>query len=67
MPRPASASALDLRQGIQQTHAVNDRMNQFLLEHLDPRAWRVQLPGSKGRTIAAIFAHVHHSCEFRKF
>jgi hypothetical protein len=30
MPRPASASALDLRQGIQQTYAVNDRMNQLL-------------------------------------
>jgi hypothetical protein len=35
-------------------------MNQLLLEHLDPRAWRAQLPGSKVRTIAAIFAHVHN-------
>jgi uncharacterized damage-inducible protein DinB len=39
--------------------AVNDRMNQFVLEHLDTRAWRAQLPGAKGRTIAAIFSHVH--------
>ena len=60
MSRPASARAPDLRQGMQETHAVNDRMNQLLLEHLDPRAWRAQLPGSKGRTIAAIFAHVHN-------
>ncbi|MGA8269992.1 MAG: DinB family protein [Candidatus Sulfotelmatobacter sp.] len=67
MPRPASASAPEmcLRQGIQETHAVNDRINQLLLEHLDPRAWRAQLPGSngrgsKGRTIAAIFTHIHN-------
>lgn len=60
MPRPASASAPDLRQGMQEVYAVNDRMNQLVLEHLDPRAWRAQLPGSKGRTIAAIFAHVHN-------
>ena len=60
MPRPAPALPPDLRQGIQETFAVNDRINQLLLEHLDPRAWRAQLPGSKGRTIAAIFAHLHN-------
>ena len=56
----APAPAPDLRQGMQETYAVNERMNQLLLEHLDPRAWRAQPPGSKGRTIAAIFAHVHN-------
>lgn len=60
MPRPASASVPDLCQGMRAAYAVNDRMNQLLLEHLDPRAWRAQLPGSKERTIAAIFAHVHN-------
>jgi uncharacterized damage-inducible protein DinB len=60
MSRPATARARDLRQGIEETHAANDCMNQLLLEHLDPRAWRAQLPGSKGRTIAAIFCHVHN-------
>jgi uncharacterized damage-inducible protein DinB len=43
-----------------ESYAANERMNQLLLEHLEPRAWRAQLPGSKGRTIAAIFAHVHN-------
>ncbi len=43
-----------------ESYAVNERMNQIVLEHLDPAAWRAQLPGSKGRTIAAIFAHVHN-------
>jgi uncharacterized damage-inducible protein DinB len=43
-----------------EAYAVNECMNQLLIEHLDPHAWRAQLPGSKGRTIAAIFAHVHN-------
>ena len=60
MSRPASARAPDLRQSLQETHAVNHRMNQLVLDHLDPRAWRAQLPRGKGRTIAAIFAHMHN-------
>lgn len=43
-----------------ESYAVNERMNQIVLEHLDPAVWRAKLPGSKGRTIAAIFAHVHN-------
>jgi uncharacterized damage-inducible protein DinB len=43
-----------------ETYAVNERMNQLVLEYVDPRAWRAQLPGSKRRTIASIFAHVHN-------
>src|SRR5262249_30525959 len=34
--------------------------NQIVLEDLDPRAWRAKPPGGRGRTIAAIFAHVHN-------
>jgi uncharacterized damage-inducible protein DinB len=45
------------------TYAINDGMNQLLLSRLDPRAWRAKLPSAKrdGRTIAAIFAHLHNS------
>ena len=39
--------------------AANERMNQMLLEHLDPAAWRAK-PQGKVRTIAAIFTHVHN-------
>jgi uncharacterized damage-inducible protein DinB len=39
--------------------AANDRMNQVLIEHLEPAAWRGAPPG-KVRTIAAIFTHVHN-------
>ena len=50
----------DRCQALIETYAVNERMNQIVLEHLDPAAWRMKLPGSKGRTIAAIVAHVHN-------
>ena len=39
--------------------AVNDRMNQVLIEQLDPAAWRAKPPG-KVRSIAAIFTHMHN-------
>jgi uncharacterized damage-inducible protein DinB len=42
-----------------QIFAANDRINQILLEHLDPAAWRAKPPG-KARTIAAIFTHMHN-------
>lgn len=43
-----------------ESYAVNERMNQVVLENLDPAAWRAKLSRDKGRTIAAIFAHVHN-------
>ncbi len=60
MARLATPDAIDLRHALIETYAVNDRMNQILLERLDPGAWRAKPPGRKGRTIAAIFAHVHN-------
>lgn len=42
-----------------QIFAANDRMNQLLIEHLDPRAWKAKPPG-KTRPIAAIFTHMHN-------
>ena len=51
---------VDLCQVLVESYAVNERMNQIVLEHLDPAAWRAKLPGSNGRTIVAIFAHVHN-------
>ena len=42
-----------------QIFAANERMNQMLIEHLDPRAWKAKPPG-KTRPIAAIFTHMHN-------
>lgn len=39
--------------------AANDRMNQMVIEYLDPAAWRARPPGN-ARTIAAIFTHMHN-------
>lgn len=39
--------------------AANDRLNQILIEHLEPDAWRAKPPGNV-RPIAAIFTHMHN-------
>ena len=53
----------EIRDVLVETYAVNDAMNQLILAHLDPRAWRAHLPGGKantGRTIAGMFVHLHN-------
>jgi uncharacterized damage-inducible protein DinB len=42
-----------------QLFLINDRINQMLIEHLDPAAWRAK-PSGEVRTIAAILTHVHN-------
>src|SRR5271157_1988664 len=63
MPRRSDAALVEVRDVLLETYAVNDAMNQLLLAHLDPRAWRAEPPEAKGsgRTIAAIFAHLHNN------
>jgi len=39
---------------------TNDRINQYLLENLPTAAWRAEPPDGKGRTVAAIVAHMHN-------
>ena len=39
--------------------AASERINQILIDHLDPAAWKAKPPG-KVRTIAAIFTHMHN-------
>jgi uncharacterized damage-inducible protein DinB len=53
-------SGLDFRLALVESFAVNERMNQIVLECLDPAAWRGQVVGHKGRTIAAIVTHMHN-------
>ena len=69
MPGPSTAQTfpdalVQLRNVLLETYAVNDAMNQLLLRYLDPRAWRAKLPGQEGksgRSIAAIYAHLHNN------
>lgn len=53
-------TVLSLAQELVESYAINDRMNQLVLEHLDPAAWRAKVPGTRSRTIAALFCHVHN-------
>ncbi|HZR27650.1 MAG TPA: DinB family protein [Terriglobales bacterium] len=63
MPRQSYEALAEIRDVLLETYSLNDAMNQLLLAHLDPRAWRAEPPGAKrnGRTIAAIFAHLHNN------
>ena len=64
MLRRSSRPQSDIRDVLLEIYAANDSMNQLLLTHLDRRAWRAKLPGTsgrKGRTIAAIFTHLHNN------
>ena len=56
----APSSALDFRQGLLESFAVNERINQLILDHMDPRAWRAKPAGPNARTMAAIFTHMHN-------
>jgi len=60
MPRRKISLTPDFAEEASRSFLNNDQMNQLLLDHLAPQAWRAKLPGIKGRTIADIFCHVHH-------
>ncbi len=62
--RRSAAPNSDIRQVLVETFAASGRMNQLVLDHLDPRVWRAKPSGAghqQGRTIAAIFAHLHNN------
>ncbi len=57
---PTALPPIDLGAALVDAFLVNERMNQFLLEHLDAPVWTAPPPLVKdgtGRTIAAIVAH----------
>ncbi len=64
MARRTAQSESELREVLLETYSANDAMNQLLLAHIDPRAWRSS-PGQEnrweGRTIAGIFSHLHNN------
>lgn len=39
---------------------INNRINLYLLENLPAEAWTAKPPEGKGRTVAAIVAHMHN-------
>jgi uncharacterized damage-inducible protein DinB len=63
MSRQSKSAPAEVAFVLIKTYAINDPMNQLVFKHLDPRAWRAEPPGPKGegRSIAAIFAHLHNN------
>ena len=59
MPKAALA-AFSLPEALLTSFDTNDRINQYMLENLPAEAWRAETPDGKGRTIAAIVAHMHN-------
>ncbi len=55
-----SSPAPNLAEQMVEAYAVNDRMYQLILEHLDPRAWKALPAGKRTRSIADMVAHVHN-------
>ena len=60
MAKPAPKREFVLSKALLEAYAVNERMNQYLLENLPDEAWRAEPPDGKGRPIAAIAAHIHN-------
>ncbi len=59
MAKPAPADFL-LPESLLSAFDTNDRINQYMIENLPAEAWRAEPPDGKGRTIAAIVAHIHN-------
>lgn len=51
---------VDLGRALVEAFLTNERINQVLLDLLDPGIWRSQPPSSKRRNIATTFAHIHN-------
>jgi uncharacterized damage-inducible protein DinB len=50
----------DVKRSLLETFAINERVNQKLLESVSEAAWRAAPPSGKGRTIVGIASHIHN-------
>jgi uncharacterized damage-inducible protein DinB len=57
---PKAAPAFSLNEALLNAYETNDRINQYMIENLPAEAWRAETPDGKGRTIAALVAHMHN-------
>jgi hypothetical protein len=60
MKRVVSTPDEAFREALAEAYIVNDGMNQMVLEHLDPRAWRAKPQGAGARPIVAVVTHMHN-------
>lgn len=55
-----AAAPIDPARALVEAFLTNERINQVLLDLLEPRIWRLTPPCSKRRNIATTFAHIHN-------
>ena len=65
MPKPSAKSAAEpysanLPNALLNAFNTNNRINLYLIENLPAEAWNAKTPDGKGRTVAAIVAHMHN-------
>ncbi len=61
MPANAQpAKSFDVAGALLNSYATNDRINHYLVRNLAAEVWNMEPPEGKGRTISAIFAHMHN-------
>jgi uncharacterized damage-inducible protein DinB len=60
MASKQTAAPLDIADALLKAFATNDRINHYLLRAVPREAWNADPPAGKGRTIAAIAAHMHN-------
>jgi uncharacterized damage-inducible protein DinB len=54
------SKAFVLIDALLEMYAANNRITRYLIENLPGEAWRAEPPDRRGRTIAAIAAHIHN-------
>ena len=57
---PKTTAPPDPARALVEAFLTNERINQLLLDLLEPRIWRLVPPCSQRRTIATTFAHLHN-------
>ena len=57
---PPEPFSLRLPDALLNAFETNSRINQYLIENLPAEAWNAKPPDGKGRTVAAIVAHMHN-------
>jgi len=57
---PTAEATFSLPQSVVAAFETNDRITRYLIENLPEEAWNAKPPEGKGRTVAAIVAHIHN-------
>ena len=58
--RAGEPYSAQLPQALLKAFDTNNRINEYLIENLPQQAWNAKPPDGKGRTVAAIVAHMHN-------